>query len=321
VHKCKALNSLNAKMLIAAKRNGHRVLMLSATAASSPLDLRAIGYVLGVHRLHDFYAWIHAHGCKRNRWNGFEFVGGDEYLSLVHNQIFPAKGVRIRISELGDLFPENTVIAEAFQVDGAAEIEKLYLEAAQALKDLREKKKEDAPEPMVKMLRARQESEIRKVPLFVEMAEDLIEEGKSVAIFVNFTETLKLLAEYLKTDCVVYGGNEGEERERAIQKFQSGESRIIVCNLQAGGVGISLHDTDGDYPRATLISPTFSAVDLKQAFGRCHRANGKSKVIQRVVYAAGTCEESVCKQVQEKLSNLELLNDNSTTPEIWQTKK
>jgi len=318
VHRCKALDSINAKMLIAAKRNGHRVLMLSATAASSPLDLRSIGYVLGVHKLHDFYAWAHAHGARRNRWNGWDWDSEQGYLSMIHDQIFPAKGVRIRISELGDRFPENTIIAEALQIENSASLEAMYEEAAQAIKDAKDKKKE-ATEPFVKILRARQESELRKVPLFVDMVGDLVEEGNSVAIFVNYSETLTLLSQYLETDCVVWGENKGDEREEAIQKFQSGESKIIICNIQAGGASINLHDEDGRFPRVALISPTFSAVDLKQCFGRCHRANGKSKVIQKVVYAAGTCEEAVCKQVQDKLSNLDMLNDNDSTPEtLWQ---
>jgi hypothetical protein len=43
--------------------------------------------------------------------------------------------------------------------------------------------------------------------------------------------------------------------------------------------------------------------------GRIHRANAKSKSIQRIVFAAGTVEEQACEAVRAKLSNMALLND------------
>ena len=49
-HCCKATDSLNAKMALAAKPLFN--LMLSATVASSPLEMRALGCLLGLHDGH-----------------------------------------------------------------------------------------------------------------------------------------------------------------------------------------------------------------------------------------------------------------------------
>ena len=51
---------------------------------------------------------------------------------------------------------------------------------------------------------------------------------------------------------------------------------------QAGGTGLSLHDVNGEHPRVSLISPSFSAIDLKQALGRIHRAGAKSPAVQKL---------------------------------------
>jgi hypothetical protein len=48
-----------------------------------------------------------------------------------------------------------------------------------------------------------------------------------------------------------------------------------------------------------------------------HRAGGKSKSIQFLVYAAGVpIEESICEKLDEKLKRLDLLNDGAIDPTI-----
>ena len=78
---------------------------------------------------------------------------------------------------------------------------------------------------------------------------------------------------------------------------------------QAGGAGISLHDLNGKYPRMALISPSYSAIILKQCLGRVHRDGSKTKALQRIVFVANTVEEEVCEKVKDKLHNLDLIND------------
>jgi hypothetical protein len=48
---------------------------------------------------------------------------------------------------------------------------------------------------------------------------------------------------------------------------------------------------------------------MRQALGRIWRDDAKTKSIQRIVCVANTVEENVCRQVQLKLDNLDLLND------------
>jgi SNF2 family DNA or RNA helicase len=151
--------------------------------------------------------------------------------------------------------------------------------------------------------------EMYKVPTILEEARKYIEEGNSVAIFVNFTQTLKTIADELKTTCVIHGQQTLEERNKAINDFNSNKSDIIVCNMASGGVGISLHDTTGVKSRVSLLLPGYSAQQLIQALGRVHRANGKTPVRQRILYCANTIETEMCKSLVEKIKNIALLND------------
>ena len=158
------------------------------------------------------------------------------------------------------------------------------------------------------LLRARQQIEALKAKTIAAMAKDGADEGMSVAVFVNFDESIDEVAKLLKTSCVIRGGQRDADREQAIHKFQSNEETFIVCNIRAGGVGVSLHDPAGRKPRLALISPTYSAQDLRQALGRVHRAGGAHS-IQRIIFAAGTCEERACESVAAKLGHIDLLND------------
>jgi len=147
------------------------------------------------------------------------------------------------------------------------------------------------------------------------MAEDLLAEGKSVAIFANFNATIEALVSKLNIKAgisVIHGNQTAGERQTAIDLFQTDVSRVIICNTAAGGVGISLHDITGKHPRASIISPDWNEKNIIQVIGRVHRAGGKTPSMQRILFAAGTVEESVQKSVNKKIKRLKVLNEYST---------
>ena len=53
------------------------------------------------------------------------------------------------------------------------------------------------------------------------MAKKYLEEGNAVAIFVNFTDSLKTIAKELDTACIVYGDQTLEERNKNIADFNA----------------------------------------------------------------------------------------------------
>ena len=117
----------------------------------------------------------------------------------------------------------------------------------------------------------------------------------------------------METNCVVWGENKGTERDDNIAEFQADKKRIIIVNIKAGGAGLSLHDLNGNYPRIALISPSPSAVDLRQALGRVWRDGGKTKSLQKIVFVANTVEEEVCEKVKIKLQALDTINDGDVS--------
>jgi superfamily II DNA or RNA helicase len=154
----------------------------------------------------------------------------------------------------------------------------------------------------------------------VEMIEDWFDEGISPVVFVNFTDTVEAIEKQLKKNkkfngliSKIVGGQTDKQRQSDIDGFQNDTKRIMIANLAAGNAGISLHDLNGKFPRGSVISPSYSAINMLQALGRIHRANGKTPCIQKIMFASDTIEEQACRRVQAKLNNLEALNDGDLT--------
>jgi SNF2 family DNA or RNA helicase len=235
----------------------------------------------------------------------------------VHEVLYNEYASRMKIKDLGDLFPENKVLAQCYDMKNHEEIEKQYKIIEEEV-ELLKSKEENSGCALTRILYARMRIEALKMPTFVEMTKALLEEEKSVAIFVNFTQTLKMLAEELDVKCLVYGEQTLEERNKNIDDFNNDSCRIIICNIRSGGVGISLHDLHGKYPRVSLISPSWSAQDTIQALGRIHRAKGKTPVIQRIIFCSQTVEEKVCNNMKEKIINIGQLNDGNNESYIYE---
>lgn len=311
-HRCKGANSLNSKLMIMARVNQVFTLALSATAAANPTEMKALGFLLRLFDQGQYWAWCKRYGCVQGAYGGNQFNGDQRILLGLHRQIFPNRGSRIRIADLGDAFPERIISAESYNLGSqAADVRAAYDEMEDALAMLDERTRDYAIGALTAMMKARQRSELLKVPMMADMASDLVEEGNSVAIFVNFTETITQLTERLSAHLpgVIMGGQTDVARQAHIDDFQADRKRIIIANIRAGGVGISLHDLNGNYPRVGLVCPTFSAIDLVQVLGRLHRAGARSRAVYRIIFAAATVEEDACRAVRGKLTNLAALND------------
>jgi superfamily II DNA or RNA helicase len=311
-HYCKTRTSQNAKLLVAAKRQGIPTLIMSATLAQDPTDLFAAGYLLGLHagEHYDFLGFQARFGVIRDGF-GWKFDPRHDPTALrrLNAELFPSRGHRKTYEEIPG-FPDASldvreVIGDAGRL---AEIEGAWARVAE-LEALRE----TAVNGAVERLRARQLAELAKVPAVVELARDLIGSGLSVPIFLNFTASIDAVSAELCAP-VIAGRVGDRERAEAIDAFQADRVRCLVVQSSAGGVGISLHDTHGRYPRHSLISPPESARDLIQVLGRNRRVGQKSPAFRSVITLAGSVESRVSAAVARKADQIETINDGDLDP-------
>jgi hypothetical protein len=327
VHKCKSATSKNSDFLIKLKMDGYKTLLLSATAATNPLEMKAFGFATTLHNLVSYRHFITSSGAYAGRYGGFQIDLQSqktiEAMSNIHNTLFNLYKVSSRMTRkmFDKIFPDNHVMAECFNMGtNTDKINRVYEQMEAEMAALEESSINYSQHHFAIMTKARRMAELLKVPTMVEMIEDWYDEGISPVVFVNFTDTVeaieKQLAKNRKFDgkiARIVGGQSDKVRQKDIEDFQSDTKRIMIANLAAGNAGVSLHDLIGNHPRGSIISPSYSAINLLQALGRIHRAEGKTTCIQKVMFADGTIEVEACKRVQCKLNNLECLNDGDLT--------
>ena len=330
VHKCKASTSKNSDFLIKLKMDGYKTLLLSATTATNPLEMKAFGFATTLHNLVNYRHFITDSGAYVGRYGGFQIDLASqrtvEAMTHIHNRLFNEYKVSSRMTRkmFDNIFPDNHVMAECFDMGtNTDKINRVYEQMEAELAALEESSVNYSQHHFAIMTKARRMAELLKVPTMVEMIEDWFDEGISPVVFVNFTDTVEAIVKQLSKNkkfdgliAKIVGGQTDKVRQADIEGFQNDTKRIMIANLAAGNAGVSLHDLNGKFPRASVISPSYSAINLLQALGRIHRAEGKTKCVQKIMFAAGTIEEDACKRVQCKLNNLECLNDGDLTYEV-----
>ena len=323
VHKCKGQKSLSGECLVAIKNAGHKLLMLSASAATNVTEMKAFGYVTLIHSGYGFYDFCKDNGVAFNRfglgtWDA-NLQKCKEGMVRIHNTLFNTLGCANRMNrkDFGNIFPDNQVVADGFDLgSNTAKLQSVYNEMEYELMNLDESSMEYSEHHFAIIMKARRQSEILKVPAMVSWIEDMYDEGVSPVVFINFRETLEAIekrldsAKYSGKIAKIVGGQTQKQRDNEIEQFQSDTKRICLVMVAAGSASVSLHDLNGNYPRHTLINPSYSAINTLQALGRCHRANGKTPVVQRFFFANGVeIEEKMRKRVNLRLTNLDSLND------------
>ena len=315
-HKCKSPFSQNSQMLVSAKQAGYHNLLLSATACQDPTEMRSLGFALGLHslnkadgKLKSWPSWMMQYGCRKDQWHNW-VAGPVPKLVPLNQEMYSKNCVKLTPHDLPSAFTDNHIITEPLAFSWCGLIDNYYSESgitSDVIDDLLENNSA-SQHILVQILRARQLAEAEKVYDIVGLIKNACAEGFSVAVFVNFVDTVKSLAQQFPNASVIVGGQSAMVREDNVQRFQTNQTNVIICNIAAGGVGVSLHDTEGGHPRMSFISPTFNVKDYIQTLGRIHRANAKSPAIQRVLVASKTIEEKIVDKLEQKRLSLDTLH-------------
>jgi SNF2 family DNA or RNA helicase len=129
----------------------------------------------------------------------------------------------------------------------------------------------------------------------------------SVAVCAVSRQLIELLsAAMTKKDIphgLITGAQTEDERQKAIDDFQSGKIKWILFTAQAGGVGVTLTAAR----RLIMLQRPWSLVDHKQALDRVHRIGSEihDSVVITDYVTEGTIEERVINVLETKAQNFE----------------
>jgi len=340
MHRTKGHESLNAGLVYAAVEQGVPMHTMSATMAMTPLDMRAFGYAAGLHKginrlesenygMRKFKAFMLDAGAEWvGKWGAMYFDSNNPEsvakLQEVRRILFDEKKIASRMNraDFGDIFPHNQIEATPYDMgENGKKIQRVYEEMQAELARLEKMSENYSQHIFAVLTKARRHAELLKVPALCELAEDLVVEGKSVIIGVNYTETIDAIVARLSKafgrELIgrIFGEQSMRERFDDIAAFQADKKRIMVTNLAAGGECVDLQDITGKHPRAELVNPSYRAISVLQFMGRHDRAGALTDCLTYMVLAAGTIEESVGHKFNNKKSHLDILNDGDLVPD------
>ena len=135
----------------------------------------------------------------------------------------------------------------------------------------------------------------------MEMIVELLDEGRKILVFSQFTSMLALIEEELRARDIAYALLTGETRDRSAQvaSFQRGDVPLFLVSLKAGGVGLNLTAAD------TVIhyDPWWNPAAENQATDRAWRIGQDKPVFVYKLIAKGTLEQKI-QELQRKKADL-----------------
>lgn len=147
------------------------------------------------------------------------------------------------------------------------------------------------------------QKESGKLQLLEELVESGIKSGHRILIFSQFTSMLKIINERLTAlgidSFYLDGGTSSKERTVLADRFNSGEKKVFLVSLKAGGTGLNLIGAD----MVIHYDPWWNPAAVDQASDRAYRI-GQTRAVHVIKLATkGTIEEQILK-LQEKKKNL-----------------
>lgn len=132
-----------------------------------------------------------------------------------------------------------------------------------------------------------------------ERIKDVIATGDKVVVFTSFNDGVAKHAATLgKAAVTITGAQSAEQRMNAVDKFQTDPSvRVAVCNIIAGGVGITL--TAGTH--VIFQDLDWVPANHAQAEDRCYRMGQTRKVTVEYFHAEGSLDTYIARLLETKI--------------------
>ncbi len=130
------------------------------------------------------------------------------------------------------------------------------------------------------------------------MLEGLLDEGRKILVFSQFTSMLALIEDELRVRHIAYALLTGDTKDRSAQvaAFQNGTVPVFLISLKAGGVGLNLTAAD------TVIhyDPWWNPAVENQATDRAWRIGQDKPVFVYKLIAKATLEEKIQEMQRSK---------------------
>lgn len=150
----------------------------------------------------------------------------------------------------------------------------------------------------------------KKVESSIDLADSILDSGKSVVIVSEFNETLDKIVEHYKGDCCcIRGGMSDKAKQDAVDSFQSGKCKVCALNTIAGGVGITLTKASD----MIVCDYDWTPANMDQVEDRINRSGQKEdcSMIHYLYNEKSTLDTLFMDMITKKSENINRVVDNA----------
>ena len=219
-------------------------------------------------------------GVSRSQY-GTDF-GGASHIEDLHEFLRRTVYVRREKSDLGEALPHAGWVVLPLALQGSAMVkyrryEKEFLAMIEEEKGPAAMMRASRAIAITQMQKLWEEAGVAKVPAAVEYVADLVRDGDQVVVFYNHDSVHNALqAGFAKvgiTTSSINGSVTGDNRTANIIDFQAGGTNVILAQVKAAGMGVTLTAAC----HAVFVQTGWSAGDLKQCADRIYRCDEITK--------------------------------------------
>jgi SNF2 family DNA or RNA helicase len=163
-------------------------------------------------------------------------------------------------------------------------------------------------EAVVKMMKLWEADGLAKVSATVEYVEAMVEQGEQVVMMAWHTKVIQALYSALRakkiTVSTIIGGMSGQAKADTVNKFQAGETQVVIGQIAAAGTGLTLHKSCN----IVFAQLPWSPAAFAQASDRVYRIGQHNNVTVHILNGVGMVSQNLWMVLQNKAAVVDAIN-------------
>lgn len=135
-----------------------------------------------------------------------------------------------------------------------------------------------------------------KVAQAVDFIRVFLSSGQPLVVFCSLHDIVDELRKAFPRAVTVTGRDSAAMKQAAVDSFQQGKSKLIICSIKAAGVGLTLTAAS----RVAFIEFPWTYADCQQCEDRCHRIGQRDNVTCYYLIGRGTIDGRLYQIIYDK---------------------
>lgn len=153
-------------------------------------------------------------------------------------------------------------------------------------------------EALVKFMTLRSLSAMGKVAQAIDFIRVFLDNGKPLIVFCSYHEIVDSLQKAFPSAVRVTGRDSATSKQAAVDAFQQGRAKLIICSIKAAGVGLTLTASSN----VAFVEFPWTYADCCQCEDRAHRIGQKDNVTCYYLIGRGTIDHTLYGIIHRKKS-------------------